>query len=407
MKQELLANTKQAIKELESNSANSPSSRTNALENLNALDIPNSKLEAWRYSNLKGFDLSKFIPVTNAASIDDASKEQKFRIPISTKNIINFSNGFLKDYSGLDTNIKLEQISLGKSNKESSFFKSLNQALVTSGVSLTIPKNTVIDEPIYLNYNTDTKTGNAFANQNQITVEESSKVTIIEQYSNSSTADNLLNTISKLNIAENAEIDYYIIQTSNSNGVNILNNSITLKKDSKLNITFFSIGNSLNHSDIKVELESTGIEVNTFIANNAKDKQNHNLNLITNHKAPHCISNTVYRAVLNDKSISSFTGDIIVDEGALQTNADLQCKSLVMSKAASANSRPQLVINCDDVKCSHGSSIGHLDEDALFYLRARGLPLKAAKELLVQAFIEPAIENIKLKEVQDFYRSLV
>lgn len=396
-----------------------------ALESLKKTTIPMKKHERWRYSNLHNINFSQFsaniensFAKTNIPNANDWKAIANKFINQNSDNQINLYNGiYLEKYSKLEKEFLFS--TLNNENKnflnniDESFFKkieftdALNLATLNDGFELTIPDNAKLTNPIYINQFINTNTGSKIATKNLINIKPYSTATIVENIINSELSCNLTTCNTEINVSEGANLNYYLIQNSDSKSINIINNTINQYKYSNLNIFILTNGNSINHTDFTINLLEPEANANNFIANKAKNNEVHNINLHVNHHSNNCKSNTIYRSVVKDKASSSFTGDIKVSKNAYQTCADLQCKSLTLSKFAEANAKPLLEINCDDVKCSHGATIGHLDEDAIFYLRSRGIELEDAKEMLVSAFIEPILNNIEMLNIRNFYENLI
>lgn len=264
--------------------------------------------------------------------------------------------------------------------------------------------------------------------KNIIVIEPNANATIIEHYSNSDKylhieyqsqpssqsqleRQRVYNT--EIVLEAGASIVYYLMQTTTNNKLNSNNNindhsnsintTITQHDNSKLTFISLEKDNNLNHTDVIINLSGNNTTTNSYIYNCAENKTINSLNLTVNNQGKNCKSKTIYRAVINDKAKTSFTGNIVVNKDATRTDATLQCKSLLLSKFAEANSKPFLEINCDDVKCAHGATVGYLDLDAIFYLRSRGISLDDAKQMLIESFISPITSQIHLEPIKKLF----
>ena len=393
--------------------------RNIALEKAKVIDYPNKKQENWKYSDISSINISEYKPNFSQKLIDQNywSELEKYLISPESNISINFYNGkYLESLSKVNENIKLEKIENSlkkqetsvytKDNKNIKFFDCINISSLDSGIKINVPQNCKIEDEIYIN-NVIKSEKQLINTKNKITIEKFSSATIIEHICNIGENSNFNCNYSEIVLEEGATVNYYLVQTSSNESININNTKFIQHENSTLNNFVLTNGNKLNHSDINIELVGDNVLSNSFVSNNASENENHNINLTNTHIGKHCNSDTVFRTVIKDKATSTFSGLIKVEPNATQTNADLQCKSLELSNFASANVRPLLEINCDDVKCSHGATIGHLDEDAIFYLRSRGLSVEEAKKMLIQAFITPITENIKVNSLSKFYDELI
>lgn len=251
----------------------------------------------------------------------------------------------------------------------------------TKNLEINIPSNITLDKPIYLNNNKNLNIN--------IIINNNSKIDIIDHKSNSN-----LNSKTNILCKDNTAIDYYLIQEHNTATVNIDQNT-----SSHVVINLLSSNLNNNKLQLNINLLNKLAKIYVNALQNTQQNAINQINLLINHLSPDCSSYTVTRSIAADKSTANITGKILVNKNANNTYADLQNKSLLLSKYATINSCPELDIYNQDIACSHGSSIGHLEQDALFYMQARGINIDLAKTLLLQAFIEPIIKNIKYQQI--------
>lgn len=254
----------------------------------------------------------------------------------------------------------------------------------TKDIKINISNNIVLDKPIYLNNNKNLNIN--------IIINNNSKVDIIDH------KDNIkLNKNTNILCKDNTAINYYLIQDNTTATVNINQNT---NSHAVINL----LSSNLNNNKLQLNINLLNKLAKTYVNALQNTKQNitNQINLLINHLSADCSSYTITRSIAADKSAASITGKILVNKQANNTCADLQNKSLLLSKYATINSCPELDIYNQDVICSHGASIGHLDQDALFYMQARGINIKLAKKLLLQAFIEPIIKHIKYQQIINY-----
>ena len=278
---------------------------------------------------------------------------------------------------------------------------SLNTAFAKEGAYINIPKSTVVQKPIEIMY---FSTGNEAAlmvqPRNLVIVGENSHVQIIERHQSLTHNPVLTNSVTEIFAQKRAIVDYYKIQNDNLDANLIDNTYVSQKQESHVSVHTFSFGgnltrNNLNFYHFGERLTSTlnGI---TIIG----DKQHVDHYTLVNHATPNCESFQDYKGIFSGNSTGVFNGKVYVEREAQKTNAFQKSNNILLSDKATINAKPQLEIFADDVKCSHGCTIGQLDETAMFYMQQRGIPKKEAKALLMYAFSNAVIENIKIPEIK-------
>ena len=250
-----------------------------------------------------------------------------------------------------------------------------------TSITINILDNIIIKQPIYI-INNIINNINIIINSGK-----NSKFVLIDHKNNQ-------NNITYINCLNNSEIEYYLIQ-------NNIKAELQINQQANSKINAVILDNNLNNNDLKLKINliepDTKIYLN--ILQNTKNSNISNIDLIINHLTTNSSSYTVSRAMADDTSIANLTGRIIVNTNAAKTSADLQTKGLILSKKAIINSCPELDIYNNDIACTHGASIGHLDLDALLYMQTRGINLIEAKKMLLKAFIDPIVQAIKIPEI--------
>ena len=392
--------------------------RTTAIKNFEDKGFPTKKDEAWKYTSLNAIlknDFTVFPKEENNIQYSDVKKY--FLHEIDTYKVV-FIDGIFSSHlsstthDGIDVCLMASALSRPKykmvidayfnqiANKDDSL-TSLNTAFANEGAYINIPKSKVADKPIEIMY---FSTGNEAAllvqPRNLVIVGENSHVQIIERHQSLNENPVLTNSVTEIFAKKRAIVDYYKIQNDTLEANLIDNTYVSQQKESHVSVHTFSFGgnltrNNLNFYHFGERLTSTlnGI---TIIG----EKQHVDHYTLVKHSAPNCESFQDYKGIYSGSSTGVFNGKVYVEKEAQKTNAFQKSNNILLSDKATINAKPQLEIFADHVKCSHGCTVGQLDETALFYMQQRGIPKKEAKALLMYAFSNAVIENIKIPELK-------
>ena len=392
--------------------------RTTAIKNFEDKGFPTKKDEAWKYTSLNAIlknDFTVFPKEENNIQYSDVKKY--FLHEIDTYKVV-FIDGIFSSHlsstthDGIDVCLMASALSRPKykmvidtyfnqiANKDDSL-TSLNTAFANEGAYINIPKSKVADKPIEIMY---FSTGNEAAllvqPRNLVIVGENSHVQIIERHQSLNENPVLTNSVTEIFAKKRAIVDYYKIQNDTLEANLIDNTYVSQQKESHVSVHTFSFGgnltrNNLNFYHFGERLTSTlnGI---TIIG----EKQHVDHYTLVKHSAPNCESFQDYKGIYSGSSTGAFNGKAYLEKEAQKTNAFQKSNNILLSDKATINAKPQLEIFADDVKCSHGCTVGQLDETALFYMQQRGIPKKEAKALLMYAFSNAVIENIKIPELK-------
>jgi Fe-S cluster assembly protein SufD len=392
--------------------------RTKALKNFEDKGFPTKKDEAWKYTSLNAVlknDFTVFPKKENTIQYSDVKKY--FLHEIDTYKVV-FIDGVFSSHlsatthAGIDVCLMSSALNLPKykmvvdtffnkiANKDENL-TALNTAFASEGAYINVPKSKVADKPIEIMYfSTGSETSLMVQPRNLIIVGENSHVQIIERHQSLNENPVLTNSVTEIFAQKRAIIDYYKIQNDNLEANLIDNTYVSQKQESHVAVQTFSFGgnltrNNLNFYHFGPRLTSTlnGI---TIIG----DKQHVDHYTLVHHAAPNCESFQDYKGIFSDRSTGVFNGKVYVEKDAQKTNAFQKSNNILLSDKATINAKPQLEIFADDVKCSHGCTVGQLDETAMFYMQQRGIPQKEAKALLMYAFSNAVIENIKIPELK-------
>lgn len=287
-------------------------------------------------------------------------------------------------------------------NYKANPFLAINTALFTRGIYIKIPRNSKIDKPVHLIHFTGGDVKQFNISKNVIIAESGSEAEIIESYyHNPNDPVSFRNSATEVLVEPNAALDHIKLQKAHQNLRVVEHTEVEQKRDSLYNnYTFTLPGMKFVRNNLNIELNGSNIESHMYglyLTNEDQLVDNHTL---VNHKEPHCESNQLYKGILMDRSRAVFNGKVYVHSIAQKTNAFQQNNNILFSDNATIYTKPQLEIFADDVKCSHGSTIGQLDEEAMFYLRARGLGKEDAQSLLVNAFAFDVTEKLHDEEIK-------
>ncbi len=275
-------------------------------------------------------------------------------------------------------------------------FTALNLAFADIAV-LTIEKETVVDEPIEFNFATEE--GKAIFPHVLVIAKAGSKATIVESYA--SPTKSFTNAAIQIIVEDNANLTHYRVQKESTDAFHYGVTEVSVGRGSVYNSTNINLGGALSRHDIDVKFTAEGGEAWVDGLYMLNGSQHHDTHSIIDHVVPNCNSHQTYKGVLNDGSRGVFNGKVFVRENASGTDAQQSNKNLLLSNEARVDTKPQLEIFNDDVKCSHGATVGQLEEEELFYLLTRGLPETLAKNLLTYGFAEEIINKISIASIKD------
>jgi Fe-S cluster assembly protein SufD len=399
--------------------------RTEAIKNFEAKGFPTKKDEAWKYTslnNLQKIDFSIFPKEENALEYHQVKKY--FLHEIDTYKIV-FIDGIYSSYLSETTHdgvdICLMSSALTKPmykpmidvyfNKAASTEESLttlNTAFSREGAYIYIPKNKAPKKPVeILHFATGNEATLMLQPRNLIIVEENAELQVIERHQSLTANEVLTNCVTEIFAAKNAIVDYYKVQNDSKDASLIDNTYIAQKDKSVVNVHTFSFGGKLTRNNLNFYQNGEYIESTLKGVSILGEKQHVDHHTLVHHRQPNCESHQDYKGIYGEKSTGVFNGKIIVDKIAQKTNAFQQNNNVLISDKATINTKPQLEIFADDVKCSHGCTIGQLDEDALFYLQSRGIPRKEATGLLMYAFANNVLESVRIPELKKRINKLI
>jgi Fe-S cluster assembly protein SufD len=277
-------------------------------------------------------------------------------------------------------------------------FTALNTAFA-EGLLIVIRANTRVEAPIHLAFITESEGVAAFPRA-VISAETNCSATIVESYSGVSQGKYLTNSVIDLDLADGARIQHFKIQREDLNAFHIATTRADLGASAHYDTTTINFGAAISRHGIEVRMDHEGAEClvdGLYMVDGSQHTDTHSL---IDHRQPHCTSHQLYKGILDGKSRAVFNGKVFVRHGAQQTDAKQTNKNLLLSPEARVDTKPQLEIFADDVKCAHGAAVGQLDQDELFYLESRGISPALARNMLTYGFAEEVIEKIKIDSIK-------
>jgi len=383
--------------------------RLKAFNKFKELGLPNKKWEEWQFTDFSSINKLNF-RLSKDSDLPTLPKTIPGRI--SNSYIIFIVNGhYQPQLSEIPSSVSIatglehfrSNPELYSINNSSNPFLSLNTSMMNSGLPIYIKDNAIIEKPIQVVYLT-TKISDELMNHPRFSFNagENSESTIIEQYIGSTSNSYFVNAVTQVNIEKNAKLNHVRIQEDDQTSHHTAYTYYNLNKSSILNSTSISSGSKLYRHNIKLVLNDEGADATLNGLSLTKHSQHHDQHVIVDHNSDACHSNQLFKYILSDKSSGVFNGRVIVRESTKQTDANQSNKNLLLSPHSLMNANPQLEIYAEDVKCSHGSTTGQIDSEALFYLRSRGISKEKAIELIVGGFAEDILENIKNDDLKTF-----
>ena len=392
--------------------------RANALKIFEEQGFPTKRDEAWKYTSLEALiqqDYSLFPKSEVSIELKDVKKY--FLYDTDTYKVI-FIDGvyspFLSNttHDGLDVCLMSAALSKPKYRKliDTYFNKiaaseesltALNTSYAKEGAFVYIPKKTVAEKPIeIIHFSSGDEDALWLQPRNLLVVDENSQVQIIERHQSLKQHAVVTNSVTEIYVHKEAYIDYYKLQNDLPSASLIDNTYIVQEKNSHASVHTFSLGGKLIRNNLRYFHKGEYILSTLKGVTILEGKQHVDHSTLVHHSQPNCESHQDYKGIFSERSEGVFNGQILVDKIAQRTNAFQQNNNILLDDKATVNSKPQLEIFADDVKCSHGCTIGQMDEEALFYLRSRGIPKKEAKALLTYAFANNVLESVQLPSLK-------
>jgi len=384
---------------------------TKAIFYLENKGIPTNKHEDYKYCNIDAIFKKEFKQLTQkineVVSVDEFKLQDTITLVVVNGNFseilsdkVILSGLHISSFDNLDSNGK--NLLASQADVEADAFIALNTVFSGKGFHLEVQKNAILRIPIHIIYISSTDEQALINPRNIIEIGENAEALIIEHHVSAGKGKTFTNFLSEKLVRENGKLTSYTIQDEKENGFSVNTNQVKVQRYGKYDNTTITISGQLVRNNHNVVLAGENCEAHLnglFVTTNIQLVDNHTL---MDHTVPNCESNELYKGIINDKSVGVFNGKIFVRKDAQKTNAYQSSKNILMSDDGTINTKPQLEIYADDVKCSHGTSTGKIDEEAMFYLNARGIGEGNAKRMLLNAFAGEVIEKIELESLKEF-----
>jgi Fe-S cluster assembly protein SufD len=399
--------------------------RKDALEAFQKLGLPEKKTEEYRHTPItrllqQNFNLEEALPTRGGLD------PTEFFIPLIEGNIVVLVNGvFSEKHSNIVSpraEVRISNLADALSEGDhtakehvskyadhrSDAFTAWNTASWVHGVFIHVPENTIVQKPTTIYNIHDAREGQVITSiRNLVVVGKNSTVTLIEKFDSSGESNHLSNTVTEAVVNENAALDLYSIQNDAGNRYQYGHTHIHQHASSRVNTFTFTLNGRFVRNNLNLVLDGEGIESHMFglyLITGDTLADNHT---VVDHRKPNSFSNEVYKGIMDDRSKGVFNGKIYVRPQAQKTNAFQANRNILLSDNAVVNTKPQLEIWADDVKCSHGCTTGQLDEEAMFYLQTRGIHKETARAMMLYAFAIEILNNVRHPELKVYFDHLV
>ena len=401
--------------------------RQNGIASFAEQGFPKLSDEDWRFTNVApiaklNFQLASSVAVNGA---ETKVLEDSVFAALPGHRLV-FVNGFfstkLSSLQPVTGGVRIESLAtalakdstliekhLGKfAHTAGNAFAAMNQALFADGAFIFVPSGVAVAEPVQLIYISSAKnSGETILPRNLVIAEANSKVTVVESYLATGNVAYLTNAVTEIIAGDQAFIEHIKVQDEATAAFHIATIAGEFGRASNVNVHSFALGGKISRNNIRTKLAGEGLEciLNGLYLTKADQLADHHM--IVEHAQPHCASHEYFNGILDDQSKGVFHGRIYVHPIAQKTDAKQTNKNLLLSDDATADTKPQLEIYADDVKCTHGATIGQLNSESIFYLRSRGMSLDTAKQMLIHAFAGEIIERIKCEPARAVIDKLV
>ena len=379
-----------------------------------ARGLPTPKIESWKYTSLKALDGFAFARPAKSAGRTDATDAAL--AALGGERLVFVDGTFdaeLSDLSGpsMPLSVALQRqpeavhALLGHIAVSDDPLTALNGSVIDDGVVLTIERETV-ERPIVVEHISNASAdGVALHPRSLIVLKRNARATVIERFSG--TGRYLTNPVTEIVVEDGAKLTHIRLFEDDETAFNLSHLSARVGKDAVYESHVLATGGALVRNEMRIDLAAPGAEVSLCGGYLARGRQHTDHTTVLRHSAPHTTSRELYKGTLDGAARGVFQGNIYVAKGADGTDGNMTNRTVLLSEKAEMDSKPQLEIYADDVKCAHGATVGALEEDALFYLRARGVPERQARELLVEGFVAEVFDRLDLPDVVDVLRARI
>lgn len=391
--------------------------RVEAADAFARIGWPTTKDEDWLHTNVKPIATTSFVAADQAEAQVSADLVHQFEFPQFEASLLVFVNGkYAADLSTPPGDVKvlplsqavvekqdlLQPLLTGVCKGEGDAFAHLNNAFLEDGVVIHVPRNQAVDKPIRLMHiAVPGQTPFMTHPRNVIIAEEGADVTVIERYVSTGEGVYLTNAVTQIVAGDNAHVSHYLLEQESLKAYHVSSLHMHLGRDTRVQSHSVLLGGAIVRNNVSPVLDGEGGDCLINGLYNGNGSQHLDNHMHVEHAKPHCDSRQFYQGILDDTSQGVFTGRVVVQKPAQKTDAKQTNANLLLKDTAEIYARPQLEIYADDVKCTHGATIGQIDEDALFYLRSRGIPADVARAMMVFAFAGECLERMSVEPIRE------
>lgn len=399
--------------------------RKDAIAKFSEMNFPSNHDEDWRFTNISPILNYNFKLSNDKHNIADKDIEQ-FKFDKFENNVLVFINGhFSKDLSmmkiineifiagsladEIENNSELFKKHFGMYAKHNQhIFTALNTAFAKDGAFIFVPEGKVVEEPVHILFIADSKGQNLLLQpRNLFIAGKNSQIKIIEHYVTLSEDTYFTNAVTEIFVDDNSIIEHVKLQEESMKAFHISRTEAVQARSSNFISHSVSLGGDISRYDVNTKFNAEGAECSINGLYLLRENQLYDTHSIIDHAMPLCTSHEHYKGILTDKSKAVFNGKVIVRPDAQKTNAYQANNNIILSNEALVNTKPQLEIFADDVKCSHGATIGQLDNDALFYLKSRGIGEEESKIMLLHAFASDIVKLINFEAIKVYLEKIL
>lgn len=399
--------------------------RKEALNRFSQLEFPTQKDEEWKYTNISPLLKHNFVPSSEKVSVGREFVKSKLFDEMGHSLIVFVNGHYTEEHTDLhnlpegviagslseaikNNSPLIEKHFTNYAHHQNNIFTALSTAYTDDGAFIYVPDGKIVENPVHILYITSSDDNKIIVQpRNLFIAGKNSQVTIIEHYVSTGESIYFTNAVTEIVADESSVVDHIKLQEESINAFHIAIMEVNQERSSNFSSHLISIGAALTRNDFNSRFNDEGSECTLNGLYMIEGNQLFDAHTLIDHAMPHCNSHEHYKGILNDKSRGVFNGKVIVRPDAQKTNAFQENNNILLSNNALVNTKPQLEIFADDVKCSHGATIGQLDEEARFYLKSRGIGEEASKAILLHAFASDVITSIKTESLRNYLEKII
>jgi Fe-S cluster assembly protein SufD len=394
--------------------------REQAFQTFESQGLPHRRVEEWKYTDLRNLmrEAKPLAPPPDAAAIDKAKSAGAFLEAASPRRIVIADGALVReasDLAGLEPGLQIGALAQALSAGDAAAMQrltrpvllsgdaafALNTAMMSDGAAIQIAPGTVLTRPLHLVFVTTSATPVSVYSRVLVSLGNGAQAMLLENHESADGADSQVNHVLDVAIGDEARLDHVKVVREGSAALHVASLVAEMGARAQLHSLAFVTGGAVVRNQTALRLSGEGSHAAIRGASLLKDRQHVDNTLVVEHAVGHCESRELFKSVLDDASRAVFQGKIVVQPHAQKTDAKMAAHALLLSDDAEADAKPELEIFADDVVCGHGATAGALDDELLFYLKARGIPQKEAEALMIEAFVGETVDMIENEAVRE------